>query len=304
MNPRPSETASSIIRIVELQSATQRLQVLPTLGGSIAAWDWRLNEQWSPLLRPWDGTSKDRYAMACFPLIPWSNRITDGGFTHQGRHYPVLENRAGEPYPIHGDAWLQKWRVANRTPNSIQLTLKSDCFDGNPHSYRCSQTLTLTDDGLSIALVVTHLGAESLPYGLGLHPYFPRNETTRFSSRADGVWLSGSDQIPTAHTKAFPQTWNYNHPAALEGPLIDNCFTGWDGKALISYPDRGLELSVTMDNCSSYSLMYRPPAHDYFCFEPITHPINAFHVTGKPGLVTLTRGQTLSMNTHFQVSAM
>ncbi|QRX82728.1 aldose 1-epimerase [Glaciimonas sp. PAMC28666] len=292
------------VRMIELQSATQRLQVLPTLGGSIAAWDWKLGQQWSPLLRQWDGKSKDRYAMACFPLVPWSNRITEGGFMHQGQHYPVLENRPGEPYPIHGDGWLQKWRVASHTSDTIQLTLKSNRFDGNPHSYRCSQTLTLSDNGLSITLAVTHLGTESLPYGLGLHPYFPRNAETRFSSRAEGVWLSGHDPIPTAHTRCFPQTWNYNQPAPLEGPMIDNCFSGWDGKALISYPDRGLQLSMTMDNCSSYSLMYRPPGHDYFCFEPITHPIDAFHISGKPGLVTLARGQTLLMKTHFRVSAM
>ena len=290
--------------MIALESTTQRLQILPTLGASIAAWDWKSAQQWRPLFRPWDGQSKDCYTTACFPLVPWSNRITDGGFTHQGQYFPILENRTGEPYPIHGDGWLQKWRITSQTANSVELTLKSDRFEGNPYIYRCTQKLTLLDDGLSIALAVTHLGTTSLPYGLGLHPYFPCNAATRFRARADGVWLSDKDPIPTAHTSAFPQTWNYNQAAALEGPLIDNCFTGWDGQAVISYPDHGLQLTMTMDNCNGYSLMYRPPGLDYFCFEPITHPINAFHMPGKPGLVTLSRGQTLAMHTNFRVNSM
>ena len=301
MTTKSPRTASAL-PIIELASGTQRLQVLPTLGGSIAAWDWKLEQRWSPLFRSWDGQSRDCCSTACFPLVPWSNRMTEGGFNHQGQHYPVLENRQGEPYPIHGDAWLQKWRVTGRTPNSVELTLKSNEFEANPYVYRCTQTLTLLNDGLSIALAVTHLGAESLPYGIGLHPYFPRNAATRFCARADGVWLSGKDPIPTAHTSSFPQTWNYNQPAALEGPLIDNCFTGWDGKALISYPDRGLQLTMMAENCNGYSLMYRPPGRDYFCFEPVTHPIDAFHMSGKPGMAVLSRGQTLSLKTSFRVS--
>ncbi|MGS0740296.1 aldose 1-epimerase [Glaciimonas sp. GG7] len=288
--------------IITLESATQRLQLLPTLGGSIAAWEWQHAQQWHPLLRGWDGQSKDCTATACFPLVPWSNRITEGEFTHQGRHYPVSANRAGEQYPIHGDGWQQKWRVSKQTASSIELTLKSERFNGNPHVYRCTQTFTLLDDGLSIALAVTHLGAEALPYGLGLHPYFPRNAATSFHAHTAGVMLSGNDCIPTAHTSVFPQTWDYNRPAAMDGPLIDNCFTGWDGKAVVSQPERGLQITMTSDHCNGYGLLYRPPGQDFFCFEPVTHPIDAFHLSGKPGLMTLAKGQTLAMHTTFNVS--
>jgi aldose 1-epimerase len=289
------------VDIVQLESGNQRLQLAPALGGSIAAWDWKSADEWTPLFRPWDRCSEDLYTVACFPLAPWSNRITQGGFEHDGIFHPIKPNRAGEPYPIHGDGWLQPWQVAAQTDSSIRLALESHAFDGNPYHYRGTQTFTLLPNGLSIELEVTHLGEQPLPYGLGLHPYFVRNAATRLRAKTDGVWLSDADAIPTTHTGAFPPTWDYNTPSPLEGPLIDNCFTGWDGEAVIAYPDRGLSLTLSMADSKGYLLMYRPPGLPYFCIEPITHPIDAFHMPGRPGLSNLATGGSLSLKAEFLV---
>lgn len=288
---------------VVLESGSQRLSMVPGLGGGIASWDWRLADgSWSPLFRPWDGKSEDRYTLACFPLVPWSNRITGGGFEHDGRFYPVRNNRLNEAYPIHGDGWLQPWQVVDQTDSSITLSLESHAFDGNPYDYASRQTLRLLPNALAIDLSVTHLGERALPYGLGLHPYFVRNAQTTLRSRATGVWLSGDDPIPTSYTEAFPATWDYNVPSPLEGPMIDNCFNGWDGVSVIDYPDRGLAVTMTMDDCRGYSLMYRPPGLPYFCLEPITQPIDAFHMPGRPGLEVLRRGGSFSLKAKFSVA--
>ncbi|MFL9879542.1 aldose 1-epimerase [Herbaspirillum rhizosphaerae] len=304
-SPAPQHGGASAIETLTLQSGRQRLSVLPTLGASVAAWDLQWRGQWTPLFRPWAGSS-DLYTTACFPLVPWSNRITEGGFMHKGLHYPVLQNRAGENYPIHGDGWLQAWQAEAYTDNSVVLTLSSEQYDGDPYTYSATQTLTLRDDGLQIDLQVTNRGAEELPFGLGLHPYFPRNAATRLQSRADGVWLCGADPIPTGHTQSFPATFDYNQFATVDfpadGPLIDNCFTGWDGVSRIDYPDRGLRIEMRMEDCNGYSLMYRPPGLDYFCLEPITHPIDAFHMPDRDGLVNLAPGASMRLLTHFKVS--
>jgi aldose 1-epimerase len=183
------------------------------------------------------------------------------------------------------------------------LELESHRFDGGPYQYAGMQTFRLLPDGLAIDLTVTHLGRDPLPYGLGLHPYFVRNARTRLLSKADGVWLSGEDPIPVEHTTAFPATWDYSTPAPLEGPLIDNCFTGWDGRSVIDYPDLGQIVTMTMSDCTGYSLMYRPPGLSYFCLEPITHPIDAFHMAGRPGLKVLSSGESLTLQAKFAVSA-
>lgn len=288
--------------IITIENGRQRLRLAPGLGGAVAAWDWKLGDAWSPLLRAWDGVSEDRYCLACFPLVPWSNRITEGGFEHDGVFHAIRPNRIGEKYPIHGDGWLQPWQVAEQTADRVKLSLQSDCFDRNPYRYRGTETFTLLPDGLQIDLTATHLGEKSLPYGLGLHPYFMRNAQTLLQAKAEGVWLSGDDPIPVKLTTEFPATWDYNKPALLEGPMIDNCFTGWNGKAAITYPDRGIVLTMHMLDCNGYSLMYRPPGGNFFCFEPITHPIDAFHMPDKPGLSFLAANDSLALRTKFLVT--
>lgn len=287
---------------VALQSGSQRLVLVPQLGGGVAAWDWKnAGDNWTPIFRAWDGRSDDRYTLACFPLVPWSNRITQGGFEHEGVFYPIRNNRTNEPYPIHGDGWLQAWQVIDQTDTSITLSLESHGFDGNPYHYTSTETFRLLPDGLTIDLTVTHLGDKSLPYGLGLHPYFVRNAQTTLRSKAGGVWLSGADPIPTEYTTTFPPTWDYNTPAPLEGPMIDNCFAGWDGTSVIDYPDRGLSVTMTMADCNGYSLMYRPPGLPYFCLEPITQPIDAFHMPDRPGLAVLRSGESFSLKTKLTI---
>ena len=292
----PAPAATSLT----LEHGRQRLRLLPEFGGSIAAWEMRPDGSaaWQHLLRQWKGSSvapADAYTFACFPLVPWSNRIGGGGFEQAGRLYALRPNRAGEPFPIHGDGWLQSWTIDQTGDDHIALTLTSNGFDGSPYHYRASQRFSMGKDSLTIRLEVTHLGDDPLPYGLGLHPYFPRNAKTTLQMDTTGLWLCGDDPMPVSHTTRYPPSFDYRQPTALDGPLIDHCFTGWDGHAVISYPDRGLRLTLTMRDCNGYALMYRPPDLDFFCLEPITHPIDAFHMPGRPGLQILACGQSMAL---------
>lgn len=289
--------------IVSLESGKQRLQLIPKFGGAVAAWEWKTGNAWTPLFRSWNRVSEDGYTFACFPLVPWANRMTHGGFDYEGFFHSIQPNREGEPFPIHGDGWLQAWELADRSENRIRLALESHGFGGNPYHYRSTETFLLLDDGLQIDLTATHLGRNTLPYGLGLHPYFVRNAQTRLMAKTEGVWLSGTDAIPTEHVTTFPATWNYNTPAPLDGPMIDNCFTGWNGKAVIDYPEHELRLTMIVPDCNGYTLLYRPPGLDYFCLEPITHPIDAFHMPEQPGLAFLSHGDSLALRTKFLISA-
>lgn len=287
--------------IISLENDTQRLDLSPEMGGSATAWNWKAGGVDLPLFRPWDGGSGDRYTLACFPLVPWSNRITGGGFEFEGRFYQIHANRTEEHYPIHGSGWLQPWRVAEREDNRIRLSLESRGFDGNPYHYRSTETFLFLPDGLQIDLTVTNLGAATMPFGLGLHPYFVRNKETRLMFKTEGVWLYETDPIPTEHTTAFPESWDYNSFAPLEGPMIDACYTGWNGKAVIDYPDRGISVTMVMPDCNGYTLFYRPPDKDFFCIEPITHPIDAFHMPNQPGLAYLTHGDSFALRAKFLV---
>ncbi|OWW22161.1 aldose 1-epimerase [Noviherbaspirillum denitrificans] len=287
--------------LITLENDVQYLQLTPEMGGGVTAWNWKNDGSVAHLFRPWDGGSGDRYSLACFPLVPWANRITQGGFEFEGKFHQIHTNRTEEHFPIHGSGWLQPWQVAERGEGRIRLSLESRSFDGNPYHYRSTQTFLLLADGLQIDLTVTNLGTATMPFGLGLHPYFVRNGQTRLMFKASGVWLHEKDPTAIEFATTFPPTWDYNQGGVLDGPMIDACYTGWNGKAVIEYPDRRLSITMVMPDCNGYVVFHRPADSDFFSLEPVTHPSDAFHMPDQPGLVYLTHGDSFALRTKFLV---
>lgn len=288
---------------VWLESEHQRLGLVPQLGGGVAAWRWRASGGDFDIWRPWDGASEDRYSLASFAMLPWSNRISKGGFGHRGRWHSMRPNRAGEPYPIHGNGWLQPWDIARDGQRTALMHLRSKSYGGAPYDYEATQRFELLDDGLQQDIALTNRGDLALPFGLGLHPWFSRTPQVSLRAPVRGVWLSGDDPIPTQHSEDFPASWNLNHDTAMNGSFIDNGFTGWDGTATIHWPELGLRLDAHMMPLQTpggalapqHCLVYRPPQGPAFCFEPITQPIDAFHLAGQPGLVELKPHESMSL---------
>ena len=286
-----------------LTTATQWLEVVPALGGAISRWDWLAKDgQWQPLLREAPPGTGDLYQMACFPLLPWANRVGEGGFDHVGRHHPLTPNRDGEPFPIHGDAWLQPWQVQSQMATRLELRLLSRHFQGSPYHFEASQTVELLPDGLRIDLTVTHLGANPLPYGIGLHPYLDSGQDAWLQAHADGVWQSEASALPNRHSPTIPSDWDYREPRRVAGQTVDHCFTGWDGQATITWPQAGLQLTLSTTPNPGYFQLYRPAGQAYFCLEPVSHPIDAFHLPGQPGLTVLQEGESLTQTTTMTVT--
>jgi aldose 1-epimerase len=290
-----------------VDSHSQRLCLLPSAGGGVAAWQWQRGGETVDLWRRWDGQTTRMQALASYPLLPWSNRISDGGFEHEGRFHPLQPNTPDDPYPIHGDGWLQPWTLADPAPDGAAMVLRSERFGGSPYVYEARQAFTLSDGGLQQTLTVTNRGPEALPFGLGQHPWFTRTPACRLTTGVAGVWMSRPDRIPTGYTAEFPDGWDLNTGAMVDRLVIDNGFGGWSGDALIAWPERNLALrmqgSLTLPDGSAGRpdcLLYAPAAPPVFCFEPISHPINAAHWPGRPGWVALAPGQSMSLVVHWR----
>jgi aldose 1-epimerase len=60
----------------------------------------------------------------------------------------------------------------------------------------------------------------------------------------------------------------------------------------------------TYSASSNYLLVFRKTTGDHFCLEPVSHPIDAFHQPGQPGLQVLEQGEslTLAVSWRFQTS--
>ena len=86
--------------------------------------------------------------LGCFPLVPWSNRIAEGGFDCPDGWLALTPNSLTDPLPIHGSAWQQPWQVVSTTADEVVLQLDST----EPFAYRARQRFHLSEGKLSIEL--------------------------------------------------------------------------------------------------------------------------------------------------------
>ncbi|MDP7640664.1 MAG: aldose 1-epimerase, partial [Candidatus Hydrogenedentes bacterium] len=256
--------------VIELNNARLSVGIVPELGAGLAWFDIRGEHERQPLFRSWpqQGT-RDPVELACFLLVPWSGRISEGGFSFDGAFHALDANMAGEPCPIHGNAWQRAWQVDAMEEQAATMSLISD--GPGPFEYRASLRYAIDAEALSIALSVRHRGSTPLPYGVGFHPWFPRSAQTRLRAPATSVWLENNVHLPTEirPVDAFPY-WDFRTARDLPEHWINNGFNGWSGEAEISWPDRGVGLAIHAEPPLTSYIMYSPDGNaDFFCFEPV-----------------------------------
>ena len=112
--------------------------------------------------------------------------------------------------------------------------------------------------------------------------------------RADGPALDSAARACDAVGRLFETDEAHPGVFALGNHLVDNGFTGWPGHCRILQPDLGYQLDCSASGCDAF-LLFCPEAQPFFCFEPVTHPVNAHHLEGRPGLTLLSPGQSLEI---------
>src|SRR5262245_48032530 len=151
---------------VELRDSRSRLVVSPDGGAAILRYDALLpGREPLPLFKPTDSGQ----AFGCQLLVPFSNRISSGGFEFDGRFFSVEPNVPGEAFPIHGDGFQRQWRVATRDEHEVELALDEGAI--GPYRYAARVRYALNDGALTATLSVENRATIRLPYGLGFHPW-------------------------------------------------------------------------------------------------------------------------------------
>lgn len=288
---------------VALRHGAMECLLSPACGGSIAA--WRLERPDGPvdLLRPADEAALARGSapdMACFPLVPFSNRIDGGAFTFEGRRVEMGTD-PGSPHRIHGHGWTVPWQVEEREEAGAVLSFRHRA-DSWPWSYRASQTITLDETGLTVALELVNTSVTAMPAGFGLHPYFPKRPGTRVTAGLGGVWDSDAAILPSTR-RALPPEWNFPACVAMDGMVLDNGFTGWDGRARVDWPGIGLSLAIEAEGPFGHLIVYAPEGEEYLCLEPVSHMTDALNRPEVPdaGVIALKPGARLRGTVRFRV---
>ena len=285
--------------VIPLRADRARAGIAPTIGGSLTCFHWSDGGERHDWLRP--ATREDLRAgtadrLACFPLVPFSNRIRDGRFRFGGHAVELPLNQLPQPHAEHGHGWQAAWRVVARTDD--RLTLVYDhAADAWPFPYRAQQAIELTADELRVTLSIENRGTEAMPAGLGLHPYFPRTSDCRLTARVAAMWETDPEIMPTTLVDPEPRLGS-SEGLPVDRVALDNAFTGWRRAATIRWPERGTCLRLEADPPLGFLVVYTPPGASYFCAEPVSHCTDAFNLAAQArddtGMLVLEPGASVS----------
>lgn len=284
-----------------LRAGTLSLDVLPAVGGSIARFDHHGPEGRQPLLRGSDANYADVLESACFPLVPYANRIRGGRFECDGREVRLPCNLPGDASPLHGQGWRAAWTVESAADDRIDMRYRHGTGDW-PWDYESHQQIVLSPDACTITLSCRNLSDQPMPCGLGLHPYYPCTADTLLDTGVAGVWTVDKDVLPVAR---LPASGRYSLDKRLVcGQDLDNGYDGWNGTARITWPGQPMALALSSGD-AGYFQVYSPAGRGFFAAEPVQNANAALNAPQDQwpqlGIALLAPGESRELRARFTV---
>jgi aldose 1-epimerase len=284
--------------VVDLCSGPLSLRVT-TRGGSILGLWKQSDSRRVPLLRPALTVDADASGASCFPLVPFGNRVRGNRFIFEGVEYRLPQNTKWDDHYLHGDGWLADWHLGKQSERSVEMSFEHRGGD-TPYEYLAIQSFAVDDNSLTVAMAVENRGRETLPFGLGWHPYFPLTPQTRLEARAEAFWTEVEGWLPGERT-TIPADMDFSRAAGLPHRWVNNGFENWEGHAKIAWPEHGVAVNMEADPIFRHVFLFLSDTtfdpkfnRDYFCFEPMTHLANGHNLPGLGGLTALAPGGSLS----------
>jgi aldose 1-epimerase len=287
--------------VIELRAGDLAVDVVPEIGGSIAA--FRLGGvDVMRALSDADLAAGNVLGTASFPMVPYANRIAGNAFEFRGRQYTFTMNNPPEIYNVHGTGWRRPWTVTRSTGTDAELSLEV-IEPGEAYSYRATQHYALDAEGLSIAMTVANAGGETMPFGFGHHPWFQREPgvTVQFSAR---TFHLTEPEVVIGERITLPPELAFETPRELPARWRCSDYGGWHRSATVRFPGRGLGLRLTADAPFGHLMFYADPELPVFCIEPQTNASCAFNRAGgfddpEDGVIILEPGASAGGSLRF-----
>lgn len=282
--------------MIELTSGDYRVVVDPKRGGSLSSFEWA----GIPILRASEPGSI--LETACFPLVPFSNRIARGVFSIAGRAFRIAPNflEADKHSPLHGFGWLSEWQAVSASEDNALI---EHVYPGGdwPWTYRARQQISLSENGVLIGLELTNCSEDTMPAGLGLHPYFPRTADTQYHGLHRAEWQVDKHCLPVSLIKSEEsRDWWDGQPVSMR--CVDTAYVGREGTLSIHWPDKDIGARIIPSKNLATTVVYTPQGENFFCVEPVSHETNAINLPGSR-MTMLQSGETMQAYVRIEVSA-
>ena len=287
---------------IELRSRNLELALSPCIGGSISSFEWLGAERGRfPLMRGCHSDSNNVLEAACFPLVPFVNRIRSSRFTFRGREVILSPNMAGDPSVLHGQGWLSPWQVLFAGTQEAELAFEHEAGEW-PWAYEARQHFTLDEQGLTVRLTCLNMAAEPMPCGLGQHPYFHCSPETRIDTDVTSAWEIDEQVLPVAKVPATGRFDLKDRKACGQG--LDHGFGGWGGSARLSDPGWPAAFVISSADARFFQL-YSPKEGGLFVVEPVTHANAALNAPEEDwpelGMRVLAPGEEMGLTMRIEI---
>lgn len=302
---------------ITLDAGPLRLGLDPALGASLTEFSLRgpCDDRY-PLMRRAPGWSTDPAECSSFLMGPWTNRIRDARFTFQNQPHQLRPNFP-DGTAIHGVLREAPWRITDRTPVSARLVYDSRAHEAAnfPFAFGSVFRAELAPEELTLDLSITNLDDRPMPAGCGHHPYFPRTlmaagEPVHLTAGV-GARYETTNCLPTGPARDDQVCAALRAGGPLGDPNLDDVFAGFDSRAVITWPDSGVRLTMDCSESFNHLVVFTPrlrangPPLPWFCVEPCTMPNDGFNLMSQgqtdTGVRVLQPGETLQTSVRFRV---
>ncbi|MFC4273688.1 aldose 1-epimerase [Achromobacter aloeverae] len=263
---------------LRLTTGPAMLELLPALGGTILRYDWH----GVPVLRPTEGMPTAARVTACYPLVPYSNRIADGRLAFGGKSWPIARTADNHPLPIHGLAWQRPWTVTRQDATHVLMEQRYEVPEALapeaavpwPFPFHATQSFELGEDVLRMTLTLRNTGTTEQPAGLGWHPYFPRTPQTRVRAQVSHMWINDDQSLPRERIDTGGAVDDGLPVAQVD---LDNVFDGFAGTASVAWPERGMAVDMEAHAPLGHLVIFTPPGKPHLAVEPVSNMTDAFN---------------------------
>ncbi len=260
---------------ITLRAGPYSASLLPHAGARLANLTWSDGTRDFDLIVPMpDGIAFDPHhwpAGGAFPMAPYSNRL--GGATFMwGERSIHLTPPPGETYALLGFAHRAGWQLASRTADQALLRHAHRAgHEGWPWPFELTMQVALDAGGAMVRLRITNLSDQTMPAGLGWHPYHPAHGLTgqaRLLLAAHAcrdVSLAGVARLPP---HAGPSE---ARPFALGRADLHHqtcVFEDWSGQASLPLA-AGLRIAVKSSG-ARHLVLHAAKELAHVCLEPVT----------------------------------
>jgi aldose 1-epimerase len=221
-----------------LSIENNRLKLIINLRGGGISQFFEKSPEKKHLIYGYDTTEKQDGCMGDI-LFPWTGRVENRQYTFHKKKYKLVDEDNKNPYALHGLVKNQNFTLLKRTKNSVKLELKLKASKfkakGYPFGAVISVVYTLLNNGFSVYTAVTNNGEETLPFGLGFHPYFcldvDKIDDLYLEIPAKSLIEFDSNLKPTGKIINIEKSdFDYSKLKLIGNQQIDNCFTGLNYK--------------------------------------------------------------------------